>query len=194
MIVFNNVKITQDNKTLIIDAEINHSELFKDMYITDIYIDNQDTYSQNGPSNNPVYHKKLEPITSGAGVVSYNKSVYLTLDKLDIVGGIENNLLFVYIVVDGTPAPETPCGLDNTIWTKVVMNTYPLYTKLMKEFISASNTCIIPPSLIDTILRIEALDTSIKTGNNLAAIDIWNNYFKNIPQSITTNCNCNGRY
>ena len=40
MIVFNSVKVTQDNKNLIIDAEINHNDFFKDMYITDIYIDN----------------------------------------------------------------------------------------------------------------------------------------------------------
>ena len=194
MIIFNNVSITQDNKNLIIDAEINHSSLFENMYITDVYVDNQNTYNQNGPSSNPVYHKSFDPITSATGITSYNKSVYLALDKSDIKEGIENNILFVYIIVGGTPAPETPCTLDNHTWLKVAINTYPIYTKLMNEFNNLANTCIIPPSLIDTILRVEALDTSIKSGNNLLAIDLWNSYFKNIPQSITTNCNCNGRY
>lgn len=194
MIVFNSVKVTQDNKNLIIDAEINHNDFFKDMYITDIYIDNQDTFVQSGPSNNPVYHKVIEPIKSGAGEISYSKSVYLALDKSDIFGGIENNILFVYVVVDGIPDPNTPCGLDNKVYLKAAINTYPLYSKLMTEFSKLSDTCIIPPSLIDTILNIEALDINIKTGNNLKAIDIWNRYFKNISKTVTTNCNCNGRY
>ena len=44
MIVFNNIKITQDNKYLIIDAEIEDSTYYKDMYIDQVVIDNQDTY------------------------------------------------------------------------------------------------------------------------------------------------------
>lgn len=194
MIVFNSVRITQDNGTLIIDAEINHSQYFKKMYITNVWIDNQDTYFQNGPSDNPVYHKKIEPTVDENGIQSFNRSIYLAIDRSEIRGSLLNNMLFVYIGVDGIPDPDTPCGLDKNIWLKVTMNTYPLYKKLMQEFTNVSNTCIIPPGLIDTILRIEALDASIKTGNNLIAIDLWNNYFKNIPQTTPTNCNCNGNY
>ena len=144
MIVFNSVRITQDNRTLIIDAEINHSQYFKKMYITNVWIDNQDTYFQNGPSDNPVYHKKIEPTVDENGTQSFNRSIYLAIDKSEIRGSLLNNMLFVYIGVDGIPDPDTPCGLDKNIWLKVTMNTYPLYKKLMQEFTNVSNTCIIP--------------------------------------------------
>ena len=61
MIIFNNIKITQDNKYLIIDAEIENSTYYKDMYIDSVIIDNQDTYIQNGPSSNPIYTYKAQP-------------------------------------------------------------------------------------------------------------------------------------
>ena len=45
MIVFNSVKVTQDNKNLIVDAEINQNDCIKHMYITEIYIDKKDTFA-----------------------------------------------------------------------------------------------------------------------------------------------------
>ena len=60
MIIFNNISISQDDKYLIIDAEIEDNVYYKDMYIDSVVIDNQDTYIQNGPSNNPIYVYKAE--------------------------------------------------------------------------------------------------------------------------------------
>ena len=55
MIVFNNIRISQDDKYITIDAEIENNKYYENMYIDSVIIDNQDTFSPNGPSNNPVY-------------------------------------------------------------------------------------------------------------------------------------------
>ena len=58
MIVFNNIRISQDDKYITIDAEIENNKYYENMYIDSVIIDTQDTFSPNGPSNNPVYTYK----------------------------------------------------------------------------------------------------------------------------------------
>ena len=214
MIVFNNIKITQDNKYLIIDAEIEDNAYYKDMYIDQVVIDNQDTYIQNGPSSNPIYTYQAQPqsnniytiddltnkVTDEDGIAvqdegdtqSYSREVHLILDKKDLTE-IENNMFFVYIIAGGTPSPDTPCGYDVNIALKVVVNTYPIYNTMMQYLKELGNTCKTPYGIIDKILQIKMLDTSVQTGNNLKAIEIWNTYFKHKQEDININCGCNGR-
>lgn len=214
MIIFNNIKITQDNKYLIIDAEIENSTYYKDMYIDSVIIDNQDTYIQNGPSSNPIYTYKAQPQSNdiytsddlankvtdedGSNVYddkdtqSYSKEVHLKLDKQDLIE-IENNMFFIYIIAGGTPSPDTPCGYDTNVVMKAVINTYPLYNTMMQYLKQLGDTCNTPFGIIDKILQIKMLDASIQTGNNLKAIQIWNKYFRNIEEDININCGCNGR-
>ena len=119
MIVFNNIKITQDNKYLIIDAEIEDNAYYKDMYIDQVVIDNQDTYIQNGPSSNPIYIYQAQPqdnniytiddlankVTDKDGSAvyddgdtqSYSRKVHLMLDKKDLIE-IENNMFFFFFL------------------------------------------------------------------------------------------------
>lgn len=184
MIIFNNVSISQDNKCLTIDAEIENNTYYENMYIDSVVIDNQDTYIQNGPSNNPVYIYKAE---------AQSRKVYLKLDKNDI-GEIVNNMFFVYVIAGGVPAPDTPCGYDVNVALKVVINTYPLYNLMMEYLEELNNKCNTPYGIIDKILQIKMLDAAVQTGNNLKAIQIWNKYFKNMDDnSININCGCNGR-
>lgn len=214
MIVFNNIKITQDNKYLIIDAEIEDNAYYKDMYIDQVVIDNQDTYIQNGPSSNPIYIYQAQPqdnniyttddlvnkVTDEDGIAvqdekdtqSYSREVHLILDKKDLIE-IENNMFFVYIIAGGTPSPDTPCGYDVNVALKVVVNTYPIYNTMMQYLKELGNTCSTPYGIIDKILQIKMLDASVQTGNNLKAIEIWNTYFKNKQEDININCRCNGR-
>ena len=215
MIIFNNISISQDDKYLTIDAEIENSTYYKNMYIDSVVIDNQDTYIQNGPSNNPIYVYKAEAqdnyiytsddlvnkVTDEDGsniydegdTQSYSREVHLKLDKNNI-GEIANNMFFVYIIAGGTPSPDTPCGYDVNTALKVVINTYPIYNNMMQYLKELGNRCNTPYGIIDNILQIKMLDAAVQTGNNLKAIQIWNTYFKNKQDNnININCGCNGR-
>ncbi len=54
MIHFNELRITEDNKYLIIDVSVDSDSCFDDVTLDTIIVDNQDTYVDNGPSSNPV--------------------------------------------------------------------------------------------------------------------------------------------
>ena len=189
MIVFNNVRISQDDKYITIDAEIENNKYYENMYIDSVIIDNQDTFSSNGPSSNPIYTYKAQPLNSDI----YSRKVHLELTKVDLnLATLEKNIFFIYIVAGGVPAPDTPCGYDNNIAVKVLVNTYPIYRNIMNYIKELGNTCSVPYNLIDKSLQLKMLDISIQTGNNIEAINIWKKYFMDNITNEPINCNCNG--
>ena len=214
MIVFNNVRISQDDKYITIDAEIENNKYYENMYIDSVIIDNQDTFSPNGPSSNTIYTYKAQPLNSDiyteddlANKVTdednipvqdknntyYSRKVHLELTKVDLnLATLEKNIFFIYIVAGGVPASDTPCGYDNNIAVKVLVNTYPIYRNIMNYIKELGNTCSISYNLIDKSLQLKMLDISIQIGNNIEAINIWKKYFMDNITNEPINCNCNG--
>lgn len=210
MVQFNELRITQDNKNLIIDVSIKPLTIYDDVYIDSIIIDSQDTYKENGPSSNPVYTYTVnkitpvytldEPVYTADGEdssavyteVKGVKNVRLVLDNTDLA--LNNKLFFVYVIATGTPDPSIPCGMDNSISVMPVFNTYNVYQQSMSYIRSIENTCEIPKNFIDYILRLKALELSLNTNNYLLSIRYWNKFFKDTPiqESINT-CNCYGK-
>lgn len=188
MVQFNELKIAQNNKCFIIDVSIKPLTIYSDVYIDSIVIDTQDTYTENGPSNNPIYKYTVDKDTNSKEA----KHTRLILSDKDI--DLSNNLLFVYVIATGTPAPSTPCGMDNSISIMPIFNTNIIYQQSMKYIRSIESNCDIPKQFIDYILRIKALELALNAGNYLLAIKYWNKFFKNIftQESINT-CNCYGK-
>ena len=60
MLHFNELRITPDNRHLIIDVSVDKQDYFQDVILESIVIDTQDTYVPNGPSSNPVYTYNVE--------------------------------------------------------------------------------------------------------------------------------------
>lgn len=215
MIIFNNLKISQDNKCLYIDVQIDNSIYFKDMYIDSIFIDTDETYVSNGPSNNAikvytassVYPEIFTEDDLDNNVLdeedqaiiyddeedySYARQVSLSLDKT-ILGSLENRIFFVYVIAGGNPSPNTPCGMDVTQVMKAVINTYPIYQNSMNYIKELDSLCKVPQNFIDYILNVEAFDLSIQTGNYNKAIQLWKDYFCSLPKIETLTCGCNER-
>ena len=55
MLQFNELRISQDGKYLIIDASIAGTYCANNVQIDSVVIDTQDTYVTTGPSDKPVY-------------------------------------------------------------------------------------------------------------------------------------------
>lgn len=206
MIKFNELRITPDNECLIIDVQVSQESYYKDIYLDSIIIDNQDSYNPNGPSDNPIYSitsltqnnnyiyssedlnnyikdSDQSPVFDEEDTFIKKKKVRIILTKQDI-GKIEGNMFFVYVIAGGTPSPNTPCGMDNSICMRTVIALQPIYNKAIQYFKELNTECTIPKGLIDIILRLKALELSIKTGNYNQAISYWNKYFINL-QGIT---------
>lgn len=217
MIQFNELRITPDSKHLIIDASIDNSSYYDNVILDSIVIDTQDTYVANGPSSKPVYIYNIDsennynytystpedcscnPVVSDddkAYCLTYageqNKHVRLILSAKDLGISLNDNMLFVYAIATGTPAPDTPCGMDNSIIMSTVVNLYPVYQDTMCYLRELDSECQVPKGFIDIILRLKAVELCIRTGNYTKAILYWKKLFLGKTQVPTYNCGCNG--
>lgn len=217
MVQFNELRITPDSKYLIIDASVKDESYYNNITIDSIAIDNQDTYLSSGPSSkakiiniekeeeylyslpennncNPVLEddSKSYCFTYTSETLSGKRHVRLYLNYQDLGMDLHSNMFFIYTITSGTPAPNTPCGMDNSITLGTVMDLYPIYRESMYCLEEMDNDCNIPKGLIDNILRIKSLELSVKTGNYPKAIQYWNKWFRNIKTSKTNTCNCYG--
>lgn len=202
MIKFNELRITPNNETLIIDVSIEDAEYFNNVVLDSIIIDTQDTYIQNGPSTKAVFtyivaeneHDAVYSIPEEgscsqvqeeqSGDYCYTidnfskKSVRLILTKDDLGMGIANNIFFVYAIASGEPAPDTPCDMKESKRLGVAINAHPIYKQSIAYLKEVEECCDIPKHLTDYIFKIKALDLAIRTGNYLEAIKYWNKFFK----------------
>lgn len=215
MIEFQELRIDSECSNLTIDVIVPNITYYEAVYIDQIIIDTQDTYTSSGPSSNPIY-----TYTVPTGVQVYDeddnpvftedteavyvlddygnivgvKSLKLILDKSDLGVDLDGNIFFVYAIASGTPASDTPCGYDNATTLGVVTNMYSLYQQGMYYINELSNTCEVSQNFIDYILRLKALELSIKTGNYNQAITLWNKYIsgKVSTTSNSSKCGCYG--
>lgn len=182
MVEFNELRIV-DN-CLIIDASVSSLPYYKDVYIDTVVVDTQDTYLDNGPSDNPIfsYSEKEE---------DNNKNVRLELNPKTLK--IHNdNLFFVYIITKGTPTINTPCGADKQITIGVAADLHPFYNKMMRSIREIDKVCTIPRTFIDGYLRYKALELSLKTCHYIDAIKIWSKFKSLNRESTNSSCKCHG--
>ena len=217
MLIFNELRITPDQKYLIIDVSVDNQKYYENIQIDSIIIDTQDTYIDSGPSNNPIftynlteennnitqvytdnYTPVLDEDTSYCYVESeekQNKSIRLILNYQDLNVSLQDNMFFVYAIPTGTPSADTPCGMDNAIVKGTIINLYPIYCKTIQYLKELDDSCIVPKNFMDMIIKLKALELSIKTGNSFQAIEYWNKYFKTLINNNSTlkskYCGCN---
>lgn len=207
MIVINELRISDDNRNLIVDASVDNLCYYNDVGIASVIIDTQHTYSNSHPSNRAVYHVSVEDLPDNPencqGVFVEKKEdkikrIRLVLDKGDLGTGLSDNLFFVYIVANGIPSPSTPCGYDNTYVMGIVWNKRLLYNIGMSYVREMGDTCTVPRGFIDYILRFNAFQLALETGNYPVAIDYWNKFFLRKGNSIKVpnnkRCGCHGFY
>lgn len=207
MIVLNECRITEDGKYLVIEASVDSLAYYENVYISNIIIDTDKTYIPDGPSSNPIYEQEFEGLerlnsdvmtdtdckcgniyTSGG-----SKSIRLKLSSKDLdIDNLNSNIFFVYLIASGYPAPDTPCGMDNSTVMGIAYNKRLIYNKAIGAIKELNDSCNIPKNFIDIFLKYKAFTLALKTGHFTEAIKIWK-YLKN--SSITTisrGCGCHG--
>ena len=187
MIKFNVLGIYNDH--LVIDVSVLDESYYANVYLDSIVIDTQDTYSAAGPSSNPVYEYTIpDSVSKLTKQSTSNKHYRLELDANDL--GSLDNLFFVYVRTKGTPAPDTPCGMDNNITLSAVLNMLPFYTQSMQYTKTLANNCASHREYANYILKFKALEYAIKTGNYTQAIEYFNSFFKGKTTVQTGGCGC----
>ena len=251
MVTFNELRITPDGNTLIIDVAIKDLRYYDNVGLDTILIDTQDAFTAEGPSSKAVkfpvinsinaesfeqefgntynfkgtlkegflYTFKVpdptgeytingntyssEKLTTGVhkyekrklvAVTTPIKSYRIEINKNDSTLTFKDNLLFVYVKTNGTPASDTPCGMDEETTLGVTLYHYPIYNAMMNSIKELEKNCEVPKNFINSILRFKAFELAIDTEHYNQAIIYYNKFIKNINlNTVTSNkCNCYG--
>lgn len=217
MLVLNECRISEDGKTLIVEASVDSLNYYDRVYIRQIVIDTEKTWSANGPSSNPVYSEEFEQedtvvstlcgpvITDNAeegccGNVITGKQgkkyIRLHLGAKDLgLSSLNDHILFVYIYATGYPDPSTPCGMDNEYITGIAINLRTLYNYAIGYIKSVGPACEIPRGFIDYFLKYKALMLALKTGHYPEAFRMWE-YLRQSGGTVVSSprkgCGCHG--
>lgn len=251
MVTFNELRITPDGNTLIIDVAIKDLRYYDNVGLDTILIDTQDTFTAEGPSSKAVKFPVINSIDDESfelefgdtynfkgtlkegflytfnlrdhtgeyyisgelyfskklttGVHKYEKgklvavttpikSYRIEINKNDSTLTFKDNLLFVYVKTNGTPASDTPCGMDEETTLGVTLYHYPIYNAMMNSIKELEKNCEVPKNFINSILRFKAFELAIDTEHYNQAIIYYNKFIKNINLNtvISNKCNCYG--
>lgn len=251
MVTFNELRITPDGNTLIIDVAIKDLRYYDNVGLDTILIDTQDTFTAEGPSSKAVKFPVINSIGAESfeiefgdtyyfkgtlkegflytfkvsdhtgeyfisgelysadkletGIHKYEKgklvavttpikSYRIEINKNDSSLTFKDNLLFVYVKTNGTPAFDTPCGMDEETTLGVTLYHYPIYNAMMNSIKELEKNCEVPKNFINSILRFKAFELAIDTEHYNQAIIYYNKFIKNISlNTVTSNkCNCYG--
>lgn len=199
MIIFDQLRISDDGKRMYINAHVNKADYFNDIYIDSIVIQTADKVSETDPglpTSDYVYIKKAEENT---------KELNLVLEASDLSdpnaiafnkGDMSKTLFFVYIKCKGTPGSCTPCRLDEETTLGVVFDENVLHQKVMDYTKELVADCSVPSAFIDFILLWNAFKSAIETEHYIPAIKFFNMMFEEVGKSCQSRtiktCGCNG--
>jgi hypothetical protein len=192
MIKFNELRISLDNSKLYIEAEVLSDNYYKNVGITSIQIDTQDTFAANTnmPSSNVKYYKEISN-ENGKPV----KFINICLNDYDLPDiSLKDDILYIWVTTDENIIGEPPCGMDIPRKLGVCINWQYIYNLGIPYIKETSKCCDIADGFVDYILRYKAVLLAIKTGHYTMANKYWNKFFKNKTNNYNIkNCGCNGR-
>lgn len=199
MVDFNILKYDPVNNRLIIDVSVKSEDNYKDVYIDEVRIYNQNTYSGNEPiSDSYVYSYQDDCLAEGKEAEPV-KNLKLNLSEKDVkenANSVEGSLVgvfFVYVTTTGAPKESTPCSSQNNITLGVVANMQPFYRRIMNLMRQFGNTCSVPQALIDSIMQTLTIDALVRAGDNAGVAKMYKKFKDWIPEIVISperRCNC----
>lgn len=204
MIIFDQLRISDDGKRMYINAHVNKADYFNDIYIDSIVIQTADKVSETDPglpTSDYVYIKKAEENAKELNLVleASDLSRSWETDPKAIAfnrGDMSKTLFFVYIKCKGTPGSCTPCRLDEETTLGVVFDENVLHQKVMDYTKELVADCSVPSAFIDFILLWNAFKSAIETEHYIPAIKFFNMMFEEVGKSCQSRtiktCGCNG--
>lgn len=204
MIIFDQLRISDDGKRMYINVHVNKADYFNDISLDSITIMTSDKISEtspNIPSSDYIYTKKIEGKEKELNLVLTSTDFTKTWEEdphamIFNQEDFSNTLFFIYIQCKGTPDACTPCPLDEKTTLGVTFDENILYQKVMNYTKELVASCEIPTNFVDFILLWDAFKSAIETEHYIPAIkffhllfDSWNSSDYN---SYIQKCNCNG--
>ena len=192
MLIFDQLRLSDDATKLYINVHVNKADYFKDIYLDNIKIMTADKVSETNPevpTEDCIFtHTFGDNVKEAALVLTVND--FPTLKQSDM----SRTLFFVYVKCKGTVRAYVPCRLDELTTLGVTFDEKLLYQRVMDYTKSLADDCKIPVGFTDFILLWNAFKASIETEHYIPAIKFWNQLFDvGITGNITyKGCGCHG--
>lgn len=191
MIIFDQLRISDDGKLLYIDVHVNKSSDFDAITLDSITIQTSEQVSETDPLTPGSEYIYSSAITGDA------KELHLCLkaatDFEKPFTSLSDMLLFVYVTCKGTPGVCTPCRLDEMTTLGVTFDESLYYQKVMQFTKELVGNCDVPDNFIDLILLWNGFKAAVETEHYIEAIDYYNKMFRgNTVRFSTLECGCHG--
>ena len=204
MILFDQLRISDDGKRMYINIHVNTANYFDNIYIDSITIMTADKVSEmnpQDPTSDYIYKKVVEGNQKELSLVLTAEDFIRTWEQdtqamMFKTGDMSKNLFFVYVKAKGTPDACTPCGMDEEVTLDVTFDTNMLHKIIMDYTRELADNCSVPVGFANFILLWNALKSAIATGHYIPAIKFWNMMInggnQNIHKKPIKNCGCHG--
>ena len=202
MIIFEQLRISDDGKRMYINLHVNEAEYFDNIYLDSLTIMTADKVSEtdpNMPTSDYIYKKEFEGNQKEADLVLTAEDFLRVWEDSPQAmqfkrADMSNTLFFVFVKCKGIPSECTPCRLDEEITLGVTFDENMLYQKVLGYTKELVKDCNIPQDFTDFILLWNAFKASVETEHYVPAIKFWNMLFENRNDFsvVTKNCGCHG--
>lgn len=188
MVIFNELRITENGKCIIVDCEVENVDVYSDMYIQSIYLE----YYKNATSASMPSSKAYLLYENKDGDTSV-KGKRLTFQKELLpatefgISGFEGGLFYVIVNCDGTlPASisSMPCGYDSTTDVGAILDWKTFYSRGMSYVSSITagcskpNFCDNPVAFEEFLLLWNALKLALSTCNWDMVSELWDRFLR----------------
>lgn len=194
MVIFNELRITEDATCLVVDCEIENVDVYANMYIQSIKLEYYKNFSVVSMPSEKAYvlYEKGENETAKRGKRITMKDTKLPETLFDI-DTFEDGLFYVVVTCGGDPLPQVaymPCTYDDNVKVGVVLDWASVYKRGMRYVASIygvcgnPNFCEDPNGFEDFIILWNSLKLAIETCNWPLVSELWDK-FLNAPYSLT---------
>lgn len=203
MIVFDQLRVSDNGKRLYIDAHVSLTSCFDDVTIKSLYIclgsQVYETQTIDPESNGYIYKKQYDEVKE------IHECITITDENLAYgKTSFSKDLFFVYVGCNTVPSG---CECFTSIGKYVLGVTFDeniLYQKVMQFTKSLADDCKIPVAFTDFILLWSAFKASVETGHYIPAIKYYDMLFgmdtdgtpygvyDNTSGVISKPCGCHG--
>lgn len=186
MVTFNELRICEDGNYLIVDCEIDNVDIYKDMYIKNIYVEYYKNASSASMPGAKAYHlyenKRNDSSIKG-------KRVKMSVNELGStefgITSFDGGLFYVIVECDGPARAlaqlgDMPCGFDQTVDIGAILDWTVFYRRGMSYIASMFDACGNPCQPTDGfehfILLWNALKLAIDTCDWEMVKDLWDRF------------------
>lgn len=198
MIQFNELRLSPDKNSLIIDMAVRNLSAYKNMYISSVHLEYYKNLNASGYPSNKAIEVYSHPESEGAeGIRRYRAVVPVARLSKETFGTdtFVNGLFYVFVACDGALSAEAmiDCGMDSARDMGIVLDWQSVYSRCMSDiraYNSVCNPCDRSLDVIEhTIIIWNAIQLAVRSCDWTMLNKLWPRFI-GAESAYTTECGC----